>query len=118
MRVFVSLVVFSFSFALTGSPALAADVDAGKQTYQAMCASCHGAEGKGDGPAGAALDPKPRDFTDSEWQKSVTDEHIAKVTKEGGQAAGLSPLMPPWGQSLSDADVENVVAYVRTLDDE
>jgi len=55
---------------------------------------CHGASGKGDGPVGAALNPKPRDLGDPVWQKSVTDEHIEKIIQGGGSAVGKSPLMP------------------------
>lgn len=95
--------------------AFAADAAAGKVKYDMLCASCHGASGKGDGPAGAALNPKPRNMTDPAWQKSVDDATIAKVIKEGGASVGKSALMPPWGASLSDADIANVVAYIRSL---
>ena len=71
--------------------------------------------GAGDGPAGQALQPAPRDLSDPEWQKSVTDEHLTTVIKDGGAAAGLSPLMPPWGHSLSDEDVKNLIAFIRSL---
>ncbi|GIW43635.1 MAG: hypothetical protein KatS3mg077_0917 [Candidatus Binatia bacterium] len=64
-----------------------------KEIWQTRCATCHGAGGKGDGPAGVALNPKPRDLTSEEWQKSVTDDYIEKVIVGGGQAVGKSPLM-------------------------
>ncbi len=41
----------------------AATLELGKQVWDTHCTSCHGAEGKGDGPAAAALDPKPTDLT-------------------------------------------------------
>lgn len=63
--------------------------------FKTRCFTCHGLEGKGDGPASAALNPKPRAFGDKEWQKSVTDEHIEKIILLGGAAVGKSPLMPP-----------------------
>ncbi len=63
--------------------------------FAGRCAVCHGAEGGGDGPTAAALDPKPRAFTDAAWQASMTDEAIIKVVTEGGAAVGKSPLMPP-----------------------
>lgn len=40
------------------------------------------------------MDPKPRDYTDAEWQASVTDEELKKVILGGGMAVGKSPLMP------------------------
>ena len=62
--------------------------------YAQKCLACHGAEGKGDGPGAAAMDPKPRDYTEAEWQASVTDEELRKVILGGGMAVGKSPLMP------------------------
>lgn len=62
--------------------------------FAALCTTCHGTSGKGDGPTGAALTPKPRDWTDAAWQASVTDQELAEVILKGGSATGLSPLMP------------------------
>lgn len=73
------------------SPAATKEAD---EIYKSRCALCHGATGKGDGAAAAALNPKPRDLGDSAWQKSVTDEHIDKIILGGGAAVGMSPLMP------------------------
>jgi caa(3)-type oxidase subunit IV len=80
----------------------------------AACASCHGDGGKGDGAAAAALDPKPRDFTDAGWQDKVDDEHLKKVITEGGAAVGLSPLMAP-NPSLNPEQVDALVAKIREL---
>lgn len=66
---------------------------AAKQLFSTYCSTCHGTEGKGDGPAAVALEPKPASFGDLAWQDSVTDEHLLKVLREGGAAAGKSPLM-------------------------
>lgn len=71
--------------------AAAADAEA---IFKARCVMCHGAGGKGDGPAGAALTPRPRDMTDAAWQKSVTDAHIEAAIAGGGPAVGMSPMMP------------------------
>lgn len=89
-----------------------------EQAYQTYCASCHGATGEGDGAAGKSLDPSPRDFTDPQWQKEVSDERIAKVIREGGAAVGLSAQMAPWGGALSDAEVEGLVKMVRDFGSE
>jgi mono/diheme cytochrome c family protein len=72
----------------------AAAMQEAQDIYKARCTMCHGSFGKGDGPAAAALNPKPRDLGDPAWQKSVADEHIEKIILSGGPAVGKSPLMP------------------------
>jgi mono/diheme cytochrome c family protein len=73
--------------------ALMARADA-KQLFTTRCSVCHGAKGKGDGPGSAALNPKPRDYTNAAWQKSVTDDQLRAVITMGGAAIGKSPVMP------------------------
>lgn len=67
----------------------------GSALYQVRCVACHGLDGRGDGPASASLQPKPRAFSDAAWQDSVTDHHLAKVIVGGGLAVGKSGAMPP-----------------------
>ena len=87
-----------------------------EEIFKARCVTCHGEQGKGDGPGSAALNPKPRDYTSAEWQKSVTDEHIKKIIIGGGTAVGLSPLMPPNPDLTGKPEVvEALVAVVRNL---
>lgn len=93
-----------------GGPAI--DIN---EKYATFCASCHGAQGHGDGPAGLALNPKPRNFTDKAWQASADDNRIATVIKSGGIAVGLSPMMAPWGSVLSDAELKLMVGKVRSF---
>src|SRR5690348_16116981 len=47
--------------------------------FESLCATCHGANGKGDGPAAANLSVKPRDYTDPAWQASVTDDQLRQI---------------------------------------
>ena len=81
--------------------------------FSSLCSSCHGPEGKADGAAAAAMNPKPRNFHDKTWQAKVDDAHIAKVIKEGGASVGLSGTMPPWGAVLSDDEVKGLIAKIR-----
>ena len=85
------------------------------QLYQNYCASCHGAQGAGDGPAGMALNPKPRNLTDVAWQESVDDERIYTVLEKGGTAIGISATMAPWGGVMNDKEITAMVEYIRTL---
>ena len=87
-----------------------------QEIFRVRCVTCHGATGKGDGPGSAALNPKPRDYTSAEWQKSVTDEHLAKIIVEGGAAVGLSPLMPPNPDLAGKPQVvDALVAVIRSF---
>jgi mono/diheme cytochrome c family protein len=62
--------------------------------FASRCTTCHGPEGKGDGPASAGLTPPPRNFHDPAFQARVSDEHIEQIIEYGGVAVGLSPAMP------------------------
>jgi mono/diheme cytochrome c family protein len=113
--IFKALCVTALAFAL--QPATAADVDAGETKFKQLCATCHGDDGRGDGPAARALRPAPRDMTDQAWQDETSDDHIRLVTEKGGVAAGLAPTMTAFGHALSDEDLDNIVAYIRSLGD-
>src|SRR5690554_3409635 len=85
-----------------------------KKIFKANCVVCHGDHGAGDGPGAAALEPKPRAFSDAAWQDSVTDEHLAKVIRDGGAAVGKSPIMPGNPQLKGKDDVlAELVKIVR-----
>lgn len=85
----------------------------GKVQYDNICASCHGAAGKGDGVAAAALDPKPRDLSDAAYVSTLSNEHLYKVISEGGPAVGLSPMMAAWSGVLSEQQIWDVIAYIH-----
>jgi mono/diheme cytochrome c family protein len=88
-----------------------------RNQYDTVCLTCHGAGGKGDGPGAAALDPKPRTFTDPEWQKSVTDEVISKAIVYGGAAVGKSANMPAHPLLKDQAQVlAELVKIIRAFD--
>ncbi|GIX48366.1 MAG: hypothetical protein KatS3mg131_2577 [Candidatus Tectimicrobiota bacterium] len=98
-----------------GWPLQAADLEAGKALYQQYCSTCHGPEGKGNGPAAAAMQPKPRDHTDGRYMNALSDAHLFKVISQGGAAVGKSPLMPAWQGVLTPQQIRDVMAYLRTL---
>lgn len=108
----VALLVAAIAVVFTMS-AFAAKGDAakGKKVFDANCAMCHGNAGKGDGAAGAALTPKPRNFTDKALMSKKTDNDLFKVVTKGSPNTGMAP----YEKVLSEGDRWNAVAYIRTL---
>jgi len=95
------------------SPAAQAEAN---NIFSTRCATCHGAQGAGDGPGSAGLNPKPRNFREAAWQGSVTDQHINTIIISGGPAVGKSAAMPPNPDLQSKPEVvAALVAHVRSL---
>jgi mono/diheme cytochrome c family protein len=85
-----------------------------KILFANVCSQCHGMEGKGDGPAAESLNPKPRNYTDQAWQKSVTDDEIKAIIVGGGPSVGKSGMMPPNPALRGRDDVlTDLVAIIR-----
>jgi len=74
--------------------------------YKQKCAACHGADGKGDTPAGKSL--KVQSFADPEVAKMSDDELAAAIEKGKGK-------MPAYGKSMKPDEIKAMVAYVRSL---
>ena len=87
-----------------------------KQVFDFYCAQCHGTAGDGKGinvTKDFATDP--RNFTVGADMSKRTDDDIRTVIKDGGPAISKSPLMPPWGATLSAAEVDGLLAYIRKM---
>jgi mono/diheme cytochrome c family protein len=79
-----------------------------KKTIETNCVTCHGASGKGDGAAAAALPPpKPADWTSAKVQAESDGELFWKISNGRG-------AMPPW-KHLPEKDRWEIVNYIRTL---
>jgi len=96
-------------------PAAKAPPSQGARNYfEQTCALCHGLEGAGNGPMAAQLNPKPRNYTDPNWQASITDDEIKQIIVVGGQAVGKSNSMPPNpGLKGNAAMLDGLVKIIR-----
>lgn len=90
----------------------------GKAVYDAHCVECHGESGHGDGPAAPFLHPHPRDFTlgkyklrSTETGSAPADADLIRSVRQGVYGTA----MPSWDRVLPDADINDVVAYLKTL---
>jgi mono/diheme cytochrome c family protein len=97
------------------SPAL---IQQGKELFARECAACHGAEGKGDGPASYLLYPKPRNFITSEfrivstWERLPTDQDLFNTITRGMPGSS----MPPW-ERFSEDQRWSLVYFIKSLSD-
>jgi len=83
----------------------------GKTVYLANCARCHGVSGRGDGPDGLLLNPRPADLTKHGLPGVHTDAQIFDWITNGLPGT----RMPAWKNKLSDTDRWNLVNYLRVL---
>jgi cytochrome c5 len=92
------------------SPAGEVSLAVGERVVKERCELCHGASGKGDGPGGATLNPKPRDWTDGTYMKGQTDDQLYEVIFNGKGS------MPAWGKTgiLTEAEIRSAIMKVRT----
>jgi len=94
--------------ALLAAPSLAAaaDLELGKKVYGQKCASCHGADGKGNAKMATALKTEIKPLADS---ASKPEAEVRKTLEEGKKP------MPAYGKTLSPAEMDAVLAYTKDL---
>jgi mono/diheme cytochrome c family protein len=91
----------------------------GRKLFVMMCSACHGPYGHGDGRFADTLwarnKIRPRDLTDSVYFASKTDREVFAIISLGGGFFHKSPFMPVWEISLSPAQINDLVAYIRSI---
>jgi mono/diheme cytochrome c family protein len=88
-------------------------VEKGKILYEGKgtCFTCHGLSGRGDGPAGATLNPPPRNFHHRGFWRHRSEGEIFWVIKNGSPGTA----MMPFGGALTDEDIWSIIQYERTF---
>jgi mono/diheme cytochrome c family protein len=104
-------VIAMAALAATVATAGAEGTPNGKGVYDTRCAFCHGQKGKGDGPAGAALHPAPTNFATRKYWQSADAKRLKAIIKLGKPGTA----MVPFGHTLSETEIDEVLAYMRTF---
>lgn len=86
----------------------------GKKLFLTYCFTCHGKEGKGDGYAASVQPVKPRDLTNPTLS-TRTEQELLQAISEGSAHFRGPMVMPSWWQSLTEQQLWDLVAYVRSL---
>lgn len=94
----------------TVAHAAGGDARKGKAVYEKSCVLCHGPQGRGDGPVGKTINPPAADFTSAASKKKTDAELLATIE------TGRPPTaMVGWKGQLSEAEIQDVLAYVKSL---
>jgi mono/diheme cytochrome c family protein len=88
-----------------------ASVIRGRLVFQNYCVLCHGPEGKGNGRAAKLHTPPPFNLTLS----AAPRDYISQVVRKGGEAMGRGKGMPPWGDQLTDEQINDTLNYLFSI---
>ncbi len=99
---------------VTGEVASGTDAE---ENYRLYCVQCHGSRGNGRGinDTVGGLSVSPKNHVYAEEMSQLGDEELGMAIAEGGDAVQKSGLMPPWGETLSTQEIDDLVLYLRQL---
>jgi mono/diheme cytochrome c family protein len=90
----------------------------GSQLNDQYCARCHNQESTPERVSNYDnLEVKPHAFTEGDTLNKMSDADLAAIITHGGPALNKSPLMPPYGYTLSKAEIQALIAYIRMVSD-
>jgi mono/diheme cytochrome c family protein len=84
----------------------------GEKLFSQLCAGCHGRDGRG---GAHTFMPHVDTLTKKGYIDQMPDEYLAYIIGEGGAAAGKSAYMPAWKSKLSEQDIQDIIAHIRSL---
>jgi len=109
MKTTTKIALSSLALFLTTGVALAAPA---ADNWENLCASCHGADGKGQTKSGKKL--KLRDYTDAKVQAELKDEEMCQAITDGVKVDGKEK-MKAFKDEISAEEIKDLVAYIRKL---
>jgi mono/diheme cytochrome c family protein len=88
------------------------DAAGGEKLYSRYCAGCHGEDGRG---AAHTFMPHVGNLAKKDYIEFLPDSYLFTVIADGGAAVGKNAYMPAWKAKLSEDEIKDVIAYIRTL---
>ena len=84
----------------------------GAPMYKRYCSGCHGADGRG---GAQTFMPHIQNLTQKDYIEFLPDGYLFTVIAEGGGSVGKSSMMPAWKAALSEQDIKDIIAHIRSL---
>jgi mono/diheme cytochrome c family protein len=88
------------------------DAGHGAPLYKRYCSGCHGADGRG---GAQTFMPHIQNLTQKDYIEFLPDGYLFTVIADGGVAVGKSSMMPAWKTTLSEQDIKDIIAHIRSL---
>lgn len=117
-RISVAVAAVAMGWSLWGASGAAddplpkGDSSRGETYYLRYCRGCHGADGQGDA---LVFMPHVDNLTRKGYIDLLPDSYLYIAIAKGGLAIGKSSYMPAWGETLSDQQIMDIIAHVRSL---
>ena len=87
-----------------------------REIFNWHCSQCHGALGNGKGVNNnIRLPVSPRNLTDGKDMSQFSNADMIRTITKGGPSNDLSPIMPSWGNTISEKEIKNLVLFIRHL---
>ena len=108
-------VIMIFALMMTLGKGISYAVTA-EENYKFYCVQCHGSGGKGDGiNVTKDMAVTPRNHASAEDMSKLSDADITNAITDGGPANSKSPLMPPFGKTLTADEIKDMVSHLRKM---
>ena len=108
-----AILILSLAAGATSAAAQTASTKSGAELYNAACAACHGADGRGTTPTLLGFDTPIPDFTDCSFSTVEPDADWMAVSHDGGPARAFDRRMPAFGDAMTDDELQRVLDYIR-----
>ena len=90
----------------------------GRELNEKYCERCHNPESTPERVSNYDnLEVKPHPFSEGDTVSKMSDADLTAIINHGGPALNKSALMPPYGYTLSMADIQALIAYIRAVSD-
>ncbi|MCV6620396.1 MAG: c-type cytochrome [Cellvibrionaceae bacterium] len=90
------------------------NVNRGQELFANFCFLCHGQQGKGDGRMAKLLQTAPANLRKSQ----LDNKALAEIIRKGGAGVNRSEQMPAWGDQFTAIDVQSLVLFIKSLQEE
>lgn len=114
MKLFVTITTLFLGFASFTAQS-APDPAKAKETFDQMCAGCHGFQGDGKDGTKSGFVPRVPTLSIKHYMEELPDDYLFLIIKKGGAYMGKMAAMPAWEQKFSDEEIRDLVAHIRTF---